>query len=305
MDRFVCIHGHFYQPPRESPWLEAIEMQDSAFPYHDWNERIAAECYAANAVSRIWDTEGRIAQLVNNYASISFNFGPTVLLWMQKFATEAYEAILDADRQSVEKFSGHGNALAQAYNHMILPLANSRDKNTQIIWGIKDFEYRFGRKPEGLWLPEAAVDLESLDIMAQHGIGFAILSPSQARRVRSSGVEEWQDVSGGRIDPGMAYRVSLPSGRFMNLFFYDGPISQALAFEGLLNNGEAFANRLLYAFPDDHSTPRPHRNGWRKLRPPPSRGRHGPRSRARLHPIQRARTVDELWPVRGRTPTDA
>ncbi len=189
MDRFICIHGHFYQPPRESPWLEAIEIQDSAFPYHDWNERISAECYAANAVSRIWDTEGRIAQLVNNYASISFNFGPTVLLWMQKYATEAYEAILEADRQSVEKFSGHGNALAQAYNHMILPLANSRDKNTQIIWGIKDFEYRFGRKPEGLWLPETAVDLEALDIMAQHDIGFAILSPSQARQVRPIGGE--------------------------------------------------------------------------------------------------------------------
>ena len=255
-DRFVCIHGHFYQPPRESPWLEAIEIQDSAFPYHDWNERIAAECYAANAVSRIWDTEGRIDQLVNNYASISFDFGPTVLLWMQKHAAEAYKAILDADRQSREKFSGHGNALAQAYSHMILPLANSRDKNTQIIWGIKDFEYRFGRKPEGLWLPETAVDLESLDIMAQHDIGFAILSPSQARQVRSIDADEWRDVSGGKIDPGMAYRVSLPSGRVMNLFFYDGPISQALAFEGLLDNGETFAKRLLAAFPDDRSAPR-------------------------------------------------
>ncbi|MCE5256324.1 MAG: glycoside hydrolase, partial [Spirochaetaceae bacterium] len=217
MDRFICIHGHFYQPPRESPWLEAIEIQDSAFPYHDWNERISAECYAANAVSRIWDTEGRIAQLVNNYAGISFNFGPTVLLWMQKYATDVYDAILEADRRSVEKFFGHGNALAQAYNHMILPLANSRDKNTQIIWGIKDFEYRFGRKPEGLWLPETAVDTESLDIMAQHDIRFAILAPSQARQIRPIGGGEWQDVSGGRIDPGMAYQVSLPSGRAMNL----------------------------------------------------------------------------------------
>jgi alpha-amylase/alpha-mannosidase (GH57 family) len=256
MDRFICIHGHFYQPPRESPWLEAIEIQDSAFPYHDWNERITAECYAANAVSRIWDTQGRIAQLVNNYAGISFDFGPTVLLWMQKHAAEAYEAILEADRKSLEKFSGHGNALAQAYNHMILPLANSRDKKTQIIWGIKDFEFRFGRKPEGLWLPETAVDLESLDIMAQYDIGFAILSPSQARRVRPMDGNEWQDVSGGKIYPAMPYRVSLPSGRVMALFFYDGPISQALAFEGLLNNGEAFANRLLSAFPDKHSSPR-------------------------------------------------
>ncbi len=256
MDRFICIHGHFYQPPRESPWLEAIEIQDSAFPYHDWNERITAECYAANALSRIWDSEGRIAQLVNNYASISFNFGPTVLLWMQKYAADVYEAILEADRQSVEKFSGHGNALAQAYNHMILPLANSRDKNTQIIWGIKDFEYRFGRKPEGMWIPETAVDLETLDLIAQHGIGFAILSPRQASRVRPIDGNEWQDVSGGNIDPGMAYRVSLPSGRVMNLFFYDGPIAQALAFEGLLNNGETFANRLLSAFPEDLSSPR-------------------------------------------------
>lgn len=256
MERFICIHGHFYQPPRESPWLEVIEIQDSAFPYHDWNERVSAECYAANAVSRIWDTEGRIVQLVNNYAGISFDFGPTVLLWMQKYATEAYEAILAADRQSVEKFRGHGNGLAQGYNHMILPLANSRDKRTQIIWGIKDFEFRFGRKPEGLWLPETAVDRESLDIMAQHGIGFAILAPRQASRIRPIDGNDWQDVSDGRIDPGMAYRVSLPSGRVMALFFYDGPISRALAFEGLLNNGEAFANRLLSAFPEDRSSPR-------------------------------------------------
>ncbi|MGO9379822.1 MAG: DUF3536 domain-containing protein [Dissulfurispiraceae bacterium] len=254
MDRFICIHGHFYQPPRENPWLEAIEIQDSAFPYHDWNERIAAECYAANAVSRIWDTEGRIVQLVNNYVNISFDFGPTVLLWMQQHAVEAYEAILEADRRSVEKFSGHGSAMAQAYNHMIMPLANSRDKRTQISWGIKDFEYRFGRKPEGLWLPETAVDLETLDIMAQHGIGFAILSPSQAQRVRPFDADTWQDVSGGRINTGMAYRVSLLSGRVINLFFYDGSISHALAFEGLLNSGEAFAKRLLSVFPDGDSS---------------------------------------------------
>ncbi len=148
MDRFICIHGHFYQPPRESPWLEAIEIQDSAFPYHDWNARILAECYAANALSRILDSEGRIVQLVNNYASISFNFGPTVLLWMEQYAPEAYEAIIEGDRQSIEKFSGHGSALAQAYNHMILPLANSRDKKTQIIWGIKDFDTALDANPK-------------------------------------------------------------------------------------------------------------------------------------------------------------
>lgn len=251
-DRHVCVHGHFYQPPRENPWLEAIEIQDSAFPYHDWNERITAECYAPNAVSRIFDMQGRISQLVNNYANISFNFGPTVLSWMQHFAPEAYQAILEADKQSQEKFSGHGSALAQAYNHMILPLANTRDKYTQIFWGIRDFEYRFGRKPEGLWIPETAVDLTSLDMMAQQGIVFAILAPRQARRVRPIAGGEWQDVGDGNINPGVAYRLSLPEGRSINLFFYDGPISQAVAFEGILNNGEDFANRLLSGFPADN-----------------------------------------------------
>lgn len=250
MDRYICIHGHFYQPPRENPWLEAIEIQDSAYPYHDWNERITAECYAPNAQSRLLDDQGRIAHLVNNYANISFNFGPTVLLWMRQFVPEAYAAIQEADRQSVEKFSGHGSALAQPYNHMIMPLANSRDKLTQIVWGIRDFRFRFGRNPEGMWLPETAVDLESLDLMAQQGIAFTILAPRQAARVRALDANEWTDVSGSRVDPGMAYRVSLPSGRFMNVFFYDGPISQAVAFEGLLYNGDDFANRLLTGFPE-------------------------------------------------------
>ncbi|UJX41183.1 DUF3536 domain-containing protein [Desulfovibrio sp. JY] len=255
-DRCVCIHGHFYQPPRENPWLEIIEVQDSAFPYHDWNERVTAECYAANAVSRALDQQGRIARLVNNYARISFNFGPTVLLWMEHNAAEAYQAILEADRLSLEKYSGHGSALAQGYNHMILPLANSRDKYTQILWGIRDFEYRFKRKPEGLWLPETAVDLESLDMMAELGIAFAILAPRQAKRVRAIAGGEWQPSGEGTIDPGMPYRVSLPSGRAMNLFFYDGPLARAVAFEGLLNNGEDFANRLMSGFPADNAEPR-------------------------------------------------
>jgi len=255
-DRYVCIHGHFYQPPRENPWLETIEIQDSAFPYHDWNERVSAECYAINAVSRALDQQGRITQLVNNYARISFNFGPTVLLWMQQHAAEAYQAILDADKQSVNKFSGHGSALAQAYNHMILPLANSRDKYTQVLWGIRDFEYRFKRRPEGLWLPETAVDIESLDMMAKLGIVFAILAPRQAQRVRAKAGGEWQEAGEGKTDPGRAYQVSLPSGRTMNLFFYDGSLSRAVAFEGLLNNGEDFAKRLLSGFPADNADAR-------------------------------------------------
>src|SRR5437868_1678846 len=181
---YICIHNHFYQPPRENPWLEAIEVQDSAYPYHDWNERITAECYAPNSASRVLDGEDRIINIVNNYSLISFNFGPTLLSWLELYAPRVYEAIRAADRESAERFSGHGSAISQAYNHIIMPLANTRDKRTQVIWGIRDFEHRFGRKPEGMWLPEAAVDLETLDILARHGIKFTILAPRQARRVR-------------------------------------------------------------------------------------------------------------------------
>jgi alpha-amylase/alpha-mannosidase (GH57 family) len=250
MERYVCIHAHFYQPPRENPWLEEVELQDSAYPYHDWNERITAECYAPNAASRVMDGNGRIVNIVNNYAKISFNIGPTLLSWMQEKEPAVYRAILDADRESREHFSGHGSAIAQAHNHMILPLANNRDKRTQVLWGIRDFEHRFGREPEGMWLPETAVDLTSLDIMAGEGIRYAILEPHQAHRVRKKGSREWQDVTGGRIDPKSPYRLRLPSGRTIAVFFYDGPVSRAVAFEGLLNNGEVFANRILGAFPE-------------------------------------------------------
>jgi alpha-amylase/alpha-mannosidase (GH57 family) len=248
MERYICIHGHFYQPPRENPWIEAIEVQDSAYPYHDWNERINAECYAPNTVSRLLDGEGQIVNLPNNYAKISFNFGPTLLTWMKQKSPETYEAILAADRTSQKNFSGHGSALAQAYNHMIMPLANRRDKYTQVIWGIRDFESRFGRLPEGMWLPETAVDLETLDIMAELGIRFSILAPAQAKQVRPLGQEEWEDVSEGRIDPTRAYVLNLTSGRQINLFFYDGPISRAVAFEDLLSRGENLAERLTGAF---------------------------------------------------------
>ena len=159
MGKFICIHGHFYQPPRENAWLEAVELQDSAHPYHDWNERITAECYAPNAFARMLNGDGQITEIVSNYSRISFNFGPTLLAWMKEKSPEVYAAILEADRQSRERFSGHGSALAQVYNHMILPLANPRDRYTQVLWGIRDFEARFGRSPEGMWLPETAVDI--------------------------------------------------------------------------------------------------------------------------------------------------
>jgi len=160
--RYVCFHGHFYQPPRENPWLEDVELQDSAYPYHDWNERITAECYAPNTASRILDGERRIVDIVNNYSKISFNFGPTLLAWMERHQPEVYQAILDADRLSRERFSGHGSAVAQVYNHMIMPLAAQRDKVTQVSWGLQDFRQRFKRDPEGMWLAETALDLETL-----------------------------------------------------------------------------------------------------------------------------------------------
>jgi len=248
MERYICIHGHFYQPPRENAWLESVEMQDSAYPYHDWNERVTAECYAPNTASRILDSEGYITQIVNNYAKISFNFGPTLLAWLEVNVPDIYQAILDADQESQAAFSGYGSAIAQAYNHMIMPLANRRDKYTQVLWGARDFEQRFKRKPEGMWLPETAVDLETMDILAEMGIRFSILAPHQARRVRQIGSDTWQDVANAAIDPTMAYKINLPSGRGLNLFFYNGPISRGVAFEDLLTSGENFAHRLAETF---------------------------------------------------------
>ncbi|MEI7998291.1 MAG: DUF3536 domain-containing protein [Candidatus Omnitrophota bacterium] len=244
MKHFVCIHGHFYQPPRENPWLDEVELQESAHPYHDWNERINTECYARNAFSRILTTNQQITDIVNNYSKISFNFGPTLLSWLEKKTPEAYAAILEADYLSQKNFSGHGSAIAQVYNHIIMPLANSNDKRTQVIWGIKDFEYRFRRKPEGMWLAETAVDLETLDIMAQEGIKFTILAPYQAQKIRRMHEDYWQDVQGKNVDTKVAYLCRLPSGRTINIFFYDGRIAQEVAFEGLLNNGEHFALRM-------------------------------------------------------------
>ena len=243
--RYLCIHGHFYQPPRENPWLEAIELQDSAYPYHDWNDRIMAECYAPNTATRILDPESKILRIVNNYSNISFNFGPTLLSWMKDKAPEAYQSVLDADRVSAEKFSGHGSAIAQCYNHMIMPLANKRDKHTQVHWGIEDFKHRFGRMPEGMWLPETAVDVRTLEVLAEFGIKFTVLAPTQAK------VLDGDDLNGSGIDPRRPYVQKLPSGREIAIFFYDGPISRAVAFEGLLNNGERFAERLLSGFSDD------------------------------------------------------
>ncbi len=245
--RLVVVHGHFYQPPRENPWIERVEQQESAWPAHDWNERVTRECYAPNTHARILDDHDRIIAITNNYARMSFNIGPTLLGWMEHAEPEVYRAILEADRESAARFGGHGAAMAQVYNHMILPLASRRDKVTQVRWGVSDFTRRFGRRPEGMWLAETAVDVESLEVLAEHEIRFTVLAPHQAARVRRPG-GPWEDVSGQRVDPRRPYLCRLPSGRTIALFFYDGPISRAVAFERLLDDGHRFAERLLGAF---------------------------------------------------------
>jgi alpha-amylase/alpha-mannosidase (GH57 family) len=247
--RYICIHGHFYQPPRENPWLEAVEVQDSAAPYHDWNERITRECYAPNSRARLVDGEGKIVGLLNNYAWMSYNFGPTLLAWMEQAAPEVLQGIVEGDRLSRERRSGHGNALAQVYNHVIMPLAGQRDKTTEVLWGIADFRKRFGREPEGMWLAETAADLASLEALAAAGIRFTVLAPRQAKRWRPLGSDQWTEVPEG-IDPSQAYLCRLPSGKSIVLFFYDGLISRQVAFEKLLDHGEKFLGRLLQGFDD-------------------------------------------------------
>jgi alpha-amylase/alpha-mannosidase (GH57 family) len=255
MENYICIHGHFYQPPRENPWLEAIERQESAHPYHDWNQRISAECYMPNSLARILDENGLIDEIINNYSRISFNFGPTLLSWMEAEDPETYARILEADRLSRDRFSGHGSAMAQGYNHAILPLCNDRDKFTQILWGIRDFKSRFGRMPEGMWLPETAADVKTLDVMAQQGIKFVVLAPHQAKNVRRHGETVWQSVANCGIDPGRAYEIELPGGQNMAIFFYDGAISSAVGFHGLLGDGGNFLNRLMGAFSAERDYP--------------------------------------------------
>lgn len=243
-NRLVCVHGHFYQPPRENPWLDAVEPQPSALPYPDWNARITAECYRPNAHARIVDDSGRIIDIVDNYARMSFNVGPTLMSWLAREAPDVHAAIVAADRASLDRFDGHGSAMAQAYNHLIMPLASARDQATQVRWGIRDFFHRFGRAPIGMWLPECAVDVSSLEALAAEGIEFTVLAPHQAARVRPMG-GDWHDVD--QADPGRLYRCSLPSGRTIDIFFYDGALSRAVAFEQLLNDGGRLASRLAEA----------------------------------------------------------
>ena len=249
---YICVHGHFYQPPRENPFLNVVGRQPSAEPFHDWNERILHESYRPNAFARILNDRGEVVRIVNNYEHISFNIGPTLMSWLERHDLETYQRIIEADRKSCDRNQGHGNAIAQVYNHIIMPLANPRDKVTQVRWGIADFKRRFGRDPEGMWLAETAVDTKTMEVLANEGIQFIVLAPSQASRCRRFGLPEgfdqWQDVSEGDIDPTRPYRCFLPAqpnGRnYIDIFFYDGPISGDMGFDDILQSSQHFANRI-------------------------------------------------------------
>ena len=245
--KYLTIHGHFYQPPRENPWIEEIEIQDSAYPEHDWNEKICSQCYSPNSVSRLVDGSNSIIGITNNYKYISYNFGPTLLSWMEKYNYPAYKRIIKADVDSRKLYDGHGCAIAQVYNHMIMPLANQNDKITQVIWGLKDFQKRFGRNSEGIWLAETAVDAQTLEVLIDCGVKYTILSPYQAKCINKIGEKNWQDVSWGSIDPSRAYRYFVEGTnkeKYIDLFFYDGSISKSVAFDNLLCDGRKFAYRL-------------------------------------------------------------
>ncbi|MGB7086118.1 MAG: DUF3536 domain-containing protein, partial [Phormidesmis sp.] len=252
---YICVHGHFYQPPRENPSLDVVGRQPSAAPFHDWNERILYESYRPNAFARILNDSGQVVRIINNYEYISFNIGPTLMSWLERHDVETYQRILEADRRSCDRNQGHGNAIAQVYNHIILPLASYRDKVTQVRWGIADFQRRFGREPEGMWLAETAVDHETLEVLANEGIQFIVLAPSQAARCRRfgrpDGFEDWQAVEHGDIDPRRPYRCFLPTqanGRsHIDIFFYDGPISGDMGFDDILHSSQTFADRLAQA----------------------------------------------------------
>ncbi len=264
---YVTLHGHFYQPPRENPYLDAIERQPSAAPFHNWNERIYHECYRPNAFARILNEAGEVVEVVNNFEYLSFNIGPTLMRWLEQHDAQVYQRILEADRKSCDRLNGHGNAIAQVYNHIIMPLANRRDKVTQVRWGIADFQTRFGRAPEGMWLAEAAVDYATLEVLIEQGIKFIVLAPSQLQRCRPTAPENdpegldypWENVGGCQIDPTRPYRCFLPGGDrshdYIDVFVYDGPISRDIGFEdAILSSSEQFANRIAQAVRVDRKT---------------------------------------------------
>lgn len=245
----LIIHGHFYQPPRENPWTGVVEVEPSAAPWHDWNERIHSECYQPNAGAHITDPATGTERIVNNYANISFNFGPTLLSWLKTNHPTTYAAIIDADEQSARARGGHGNAFAQAYGHAILPWCNEADRQTQIRWGLADFRDRFARESESMWLPETACNDQVMDALVDAGLRFVILAPNQAARVRTADESDWQTVNEHTIDTSVAYRYSHRDGsrRSIAVFFYDGPTSRAIAFESLLRSSHQLVDRFAHA----------------------------------------------------------
>ena len=261
VERYAVMHCHFYQPPRENPWIEEIERQEGAEPFHDWNEFITHQCYMPNMASRVL-RNNKIVDLVNNYSYVSFNFGPTLIGWLEKQYPHLYEGILEADRISMTRNNGHGNAIAQVYNHVIMPLENSRDKHTQVAWGIRDFEHRFRRKPEAMWLSETACNIETLEVLIDHGMKFVILSPSQAEKVKPVSGDKWADVSGGNVDVRKPYRHFMHDkdgkrieSRSIDVFFYDGPVSKGLAFASITNSSAACADAFVEAYGRCDCTP--------------------------------------------------
>ncbi len=241
--KFLIIHAHFYQPPRENPWLGIIERQEGASPFQNWNERITAECYKANTLSRTLDGKGRILSIVNNFKYLSFNVGPTLLNWLQECHPATYDAIVAADFESRTLNSGHGNAIAQVYNHVIMPLASKREQEIQIICGKRDFRRHYGREAESIWLAEAAINETTVELLIEHGTKFVILSPFQAYRIKKIGDDHWLDVSDGSIDSSMPYRIFSDNGH-LDVFFYNKPVSTAVAFEHLLRDADRFAKKL-------------------------------------------------------------
>lgn len=257
---YLVIHGHFYQPPRENPWLGLIDLQESAAPFHDWNERILSECYRPNTRSRLFDSEGRIRDVVNNLENISYNFGPTLIRYIEAEDPETYRGILDADRRSAERYSGHGNAIAQSYHHVILPLALPEDRKLMIRWGLADFEERFGRKAEGLWCPETAIHSDTALDLIEARLRFVLLSPHQAEKVRPLGKGgKWIDVSNGSVDTRRAYRIFPVKGNrdlSIDVFFYDANLSVGISFEHMLRDANVLGDRLREAAGEPTFSPR-------------------------------------------------
>jgi len=241
----LCIHGHFYQPPRENPWTDRVPREPSAAPFHDWNARIHAECYRANAYARIHDHEGRIQGIVDNYERISFNFGPTLARWLGRHDPDVHSRLRAADTAQL-RASGHGGAVAQAYAHPIVPLCNAADRRTHLSWGLADFRRRFGRDAEGLWLPETAASPDTLETMIELGVRYTILAPEQIAAVRASPRDEWQQVDRDSVDTGRAYlwRHRDGSGRTIAIGVFDGPLSRAIAFGDTANRAESLIDAV-------------------------------------------------------------